>query len=78
MILVCLRKNPLTRNATEAKVAGVVKIWMRTAPDRQGGRNKRRTKTAEEGEDGTPALLYSCVTCLIFFTPKNCFLRCCE
>ncbi|KAG5887794.1 hypothetical protein JTB14_024009 [Gonioctena quinquepunctata] len=56
MILVCLRKNPLTRNATEAEVAGVVKIWLRTAPDRQGGRNKRRTKTAEEGGDGTPDL----------------------
>ncbi|KAG5874456.1 hypothetical protein JTB14_035181 [Gonioctena quinquepunctata] len=54
--IVCLQKNPLTRNATEAEVARVVKIWLRTAPDRQGGRNKRRTKTAEEGEDGTPAL----------------------
>ncbi|KAG5875999.1 hypothetical protein JTB14_026204 [Gonioctena quinquepunctata] len=37
------------RNATEVEVARVVKIWLRTAPDQQGGRNRRRTKTAEEG-----------------------------
>ncbi|XP_074041996.1 uncharacterized protein isoform X2 [Leptinotarsa decemlineata] len=53
MILVCLRKNPFCRNATETEIASVIKLWLRTASDCQGGRNRRRTKPAEEGGDDT-------------------------
>lgn len=29
-------------NATSAEVEGIIKVWIRTAGDRAGGRDKRR------------------------------------
>ncbi|KAB0805062.1 hypothetical protein PPYR_02032 [Photinus pyralis] len=45
LILAVLQKNPITRNATQYDVTGVIKVWLRTAADRHGGRSKRRTES---------------------------------
>ena len=37
-------KNPLTAQATIAEVDEEIKIWLRGAPDRHGGRSERAKK----------------------------------
>ncbi|CAG9765792.1 unnamed protein product [Ceutorhynchus assimilis] len=44
LILVAVRKNPLSRNATELEVHQVTKKYLRNACDRDGGRAKRQTR----------------------------------
>ncbi|KAK4886142.1 hypothetical protein RN001_002413 [Aquatica leii] len=41
LVLVAVRKNPLSKSATQLEVEGVIKVWLRSAPDREGGRVKR-------------------------------------
>ena len=39
-----VRKNPLTSRSTNAEVETEIKMWLRRAPDRQGGRTQRAEK----------------------------------
>lgn len=48
IFVACLRKGPMTRNATEKDVETITKVWLRTAPDRNGGRGKRRQESRSE------------------------------
>lgn len=36
------------KNATEAEVEQIMKVWLRGAPDRNGGRKERARKNADE------------------------------
>ncbi|KAF5296703.1 hypothetical protein FQA39_LY12403 [Lamprigera yunnana] len=38
-----VRKNKFSRDATQQEVETIIKSWLRTATDRNGGRNKRRS-----------------------------------
>jgi hypothetical protein len=40
-----VRKNHLLRKITNAEVEGAVKLWLRFAADRSGGRAERCTKS---------------------------------
>ncbi|CAH0553200.1 unnamed protein product [Brassicogethes aeneus] len=42
LLLGSLRTNSLTKNASTTEVESVIKAWLRTAGDRDGGRNRRR------------------------------------
>ncbi|KAF5272388.1 hypothetical protein FQR65_LT17421 [Abscondita terminalis] len=46
-IIGVVRKNKLSKDATQQQVETVIKSWLRTAGDRNGGRNRRRAKTDE-------------------------------
>ncbi|KAK5648167.1 hypothetical protein RI129_003059 [Pyrocoelia pectoralis] len=51
LIVVVVRKNPLSRNSTQQEIEAVIKVWLRNAPDRDGGRmNRKGTKTGNTGE----------------------------
>lgn len=43
LILAITRKNPMCSNVTCQEVESVIKVWLRSAGDRMGGRDKRRT-----------------------------------
>ncbi|KAG5869517.1 hypothetical protein JTB14_024561 [Gonioctena quinquepunctata] len=42
LIHVSVRKNPLAINATLSDIENVIKVWLRNAADREGGRSKRK------------------------------------
>ncbi|XP_074030139.1 uncharacterized protein isoform X2 [Leptinotarsa decemlineata] len=42
MIVAVVRKNPVAREMTAVEVDGAIKVWLRSAPDRKGGRERRR------------------------------------
>lgn len=42
------QKNPLTSKASEAEVENELKLWLRGAPDRNGGRSVRAKKAAKK------------------------------
>ena len=46
-----VRANRLTSKATDDEVERVVRDWLRTAPDRSGGRRKREKKLREHSND---------------------------
>ncbi|KAF5302959.1 hypothetical protein FQR65_LT19048 [Abscondita terminalis] len=37
-----VRKNPLSRNSIQQEIQAVIKVWLRNAPDRDGGRMHRK------------------------------------
>ncbi len=41
-----VRKNPLTAKATTSEVEESIKLWLRGAPDREGGRAERAKRSA--------------------------------
>lgn len=43
LIVGSVRRNRLLKKVTRAEVEVVVKLWLRFAVDRSGGRNARRT-----------------------------------
>ncbi|XP_031348267.1 uncharacterized protein LOC116174475 [Photinus pyralis] len=45
LVLVTVRKNPLCRDTNKQEVENSIKIWLRNASDRDGGRNKRMRRT---------------------------------
>ncbi|XP_074035391.1 uncharacterized protein [Leptinotarsa decemlineata] len=44
LILVSVRKNSLSKNATQREVEDITKIFLRNAGDRDGGRERRKNK----------------------------------
>ncbi|KAG5869263.1 hypothetical protein JTB14_013886 [Gonioctena quinquepunctata] len=52
LIHVCVRKNPMAQNATFSEVENTIKVWLRNAPDREGGMAKRANKeNPKESQD---------------------------
>ena len=41
-----VRKNPLTSKSSNTEIEHQIKLWLRRAPDRKGGRNERAKKAA--------------------------------
>lgn len=39
-----VRRNPLTSKSTDAEIEKQIKLWLRNACDRNGGRNERSKK----------------------------------
>ncbi|KAK4887171.1 hypothetical protein RN001_003442 [Aquatica leii] len=42
---VAVRKNPFSKNATQQEIESVVKVWLRNASDRDGGRSRKKNAT---------------------------------
>ncbi|KAK4885918.1 hypothetical protein RN001_002189 [Aquatica leii] len=45
LLIVAVRKNPFSKNATQQEIESVVKVWLRNASDRDGGRSRRKNAT---------------------------------
>ncbi|KAK4884995.1 hypothetical protein RN001_001266 [Aquatica leii] len=41
-LIIIVRKHPLSRNSTQQEIQAVIKVWLRNAPDRDGGRMHRK------------------------------------
>lgn len=44
IFLAAARRSPKGGHITQTEVENVIKVWLRTAGDRDGGREKRRSK----------------------------------
>lgn len=46
MLSGAIRQHRLLKDTTQKEVEDIIKNWLRTAPDRNGGRNKRSARAA--------------------------------
>ena len=50
-LIVAVRRNPLSRNATKTEVEQITKNFLRNAFDREGGRGRRGRQIDNEKDD---------------------------